>query len=135
MKNDEKKSITVRLDEPDLCEWAAAQSSATSSIRTAIKICILQFGKNADLLDSIITDCFANGDNKQIFKKKPDAPMQEQIQKTQKTETKPAETMFVPSEPVPAPQPVTQQPVQSQMPQFNMNEQSNNTNAGLSSLL
>lgn len=62
--NDAKKqtkSITIRLDESDLADWAAAQNSPVTSIRMAMKICILQFGKNADLPDAILQSKFGNG--------------------------------------------------------------------------
>lgn len=60
---DEKKSVTIRLDEPDLVEWAASQSAAVASIRMAVKICILQYGKDVDLLDAILRAQFGNGEN------------------------------------------------------------------------
>lgn len=65
MSDSEKKSVTIRLDEPDLIEWAAAQSSAVASIRMAVKICMLQYGKNVDLLDAILRAQFGNPNNNQ----------------------------------------------------------------------
>ena len=60
MGDSEKKSVTIRLDEPDLIEWAASQSAAVASIRMAVKICILQYGKDVDLLDAILRAQFGN---------------------------------------------------------------------------
>lgn len=105
------KSVTIRLDEPDLYEWAASQSSATASIRTAIKICILQFGKNADLLDSIISDRFGNGSSNELFRPRP-----------MKEENHEKEPALPPKQPDPAiPQPGPAQPVPMQTPPVNPN--------------
>lgn len=61
MGDENKKSVTIRLDEPDLCDWVASQSSAVASIRMAVKICMLQYGKDMDLLDAILMDKFGTG--------------------------------------------------------------------------
>lgn len=93
-----KKSVTIRLDEPDLMEWADSQSSALASIRMAIKICILQYGKNIDLLDAILKAQFGDinntnvvHDNAMMSDKHADNPqtIEEQISDNTQTQTVP----------------------------------------------
>ena len=55
-----QKSITIRLDDPELIAWAEAQSSAQASAKTAIKVCMFQYGKDKDLLNAILEDKFSN---------------------------------------------------------------------------
>lgn len=61
--DNEQKSITIRLDDPELIAWAAAQSSAQSSAKTAIKVCMFQYGKDKDLLNAILEDKFSKPDS------------------------------------------------------------------------
>lgn len=48
------KSITVRLEEQDMAEWAAAQNSPASSVRMAIKSCMLLYGMKEDLPEAVL---------------------------------------------------------------------------------
>jgi hypothetical protein len=124
MSDSEKKSVTIRLDEPDLVEWAASQSAAVASIRMAVKICILQYGKDVDLLDAILQAQFGNnGSNTSVRQTSdksqsalsPNRPITEQIESDNNQNIV-----------VPQAQPNNQsaQPVQPQMnPQMNQQAQ------------
>lgn len=67
-----QKSITIRLDDPELIAWAEAQSSAQASAKTAIKVCMFQYGKDKDLLNAILEDKFSKPDSSNNVRQKYD---------------------------------------------------------------
>lgn len=147
--SDEKKSVTIRIDEADLAEWIASQSSPVASIRMAIKICMLKFGKDMDLSDAILISQFGNGNTSlnSNTKNKPVAqPAQTQsqpqtsAQQTSAQQTsaqqQPAQAQAIQQQPVQQPQ-TQSQPQQLQQDVVDQNQQNFNPNmsASMASLL
>lgn len=150
MGDSEKKSVTIRLDEPDLIEWAASQSAAVASIRMAVKICILQYGKDVDLLDAILRAQFGTGTEQNVrqtseksqnsFSQK--QAITEQISSdnnqnivTQPTQSAPQPMQQQSVEPVPNRSNPQYQDMNSQISNQNMNNQQGHMSSSLQSLL
>ena len=49
------RSMTLRISDPDIVSWMAAQSNITASIRMAIRMAIMEYGSGSDLPKELLT--------------------------------------------------------------------------------